>query len=94
MVHPKYFFVSASIRFFILFLFRRGQATGPDGSILALTAFQQGVLSVSNSAVRLHSRGCLLRATFSGLVSECLDSYVVLLVLLVLGIVMFLVVSV
>ncbi|CAN0300729.1 unnamed protein product, partial [Ectocarpus sp. 4 AP-2014] len=48
----------------------RGQATEPDGGILALTAFQQGVLSVSNSAVRLHSRGCLLRATFSGLVEK------------------------
>eukprot|EP00752_Nemacystus_decipiens_P004347 g3971.t1 len=44
----------------------RGQPAGPDGSILALAAFQQGVLSLSSSAVRLHSRGCLLRATFSG----------------------------
>lgn len=66
---------------------RREEPAGLNGSILSLTPFQQGVVSVSNSAVRLHSRGCLLRATFSGLVREWQEtsSLLTLLSLLVLS---------
>lgn len=51
----------------------RGQPHGPDRSILGITLLDHGVLSISSSAVRLHSRGCLSRATLDGAVRRPID---------------------
>lgn len=54
---------------FLLCCCFRDTSKAVDGGILGLSVFDKGVISLSTSAVRLHSRGGLLRGTLQGLVS-------------------------